>query len=210
MAHLLCGLFWGKPHLSTANPRRRKRGACTLPPARVRLPRPATRSLARAVLIAGGPIDASRSRRVASPGAAHDAFASLCGICARANPLKRSCGLQLAHIRLVVAQAFPRPGIVFLSRIRGPGLHIPALKYTVIVLDDLRLLLHVEVAQRNRGIEVIKIGVVVVPPNMIVLQPEIDASQGVVAAMARLPDLHHFMNEHRGLPGDLTTVIPAP
>jgi hypothetical protein len=90
-------------------------------------------------------------------------------------------------------------------------LGLEALRHAVIVLDDLRLLLHIEIAERTRGIEVVIIGVVIVPGDMILPDPEIEASQGIVAAMARLPDMHHFMNEHGGDGIVLfATVVPTP
>src|SRR5260370_41877223 len=45
---------------------------------------------------------------------------------------------------------------------------------------------------------------------MIVLAPEIEASQDVVATVARLPDVHHFMYEHSGVRGQCLAVVPAP
>src|SRR5260370_29052985 len=49
---------------------------------------------------------------------------------------------QLRHIGRVIAQTFPRPDIFFLRR--------QALGHAVIILDDLRLLLHVEIAEQSR------------------------------------------------------------
>src|SRR5712671_5582042 len=45
---------------------------------------------------------------------------------------------------------------------------------------------------------------------MVVLDPEIDASQDVVPAVARLPDVHHLMYEHGGVVGGRGAVVPAP
>ena len=135
---------------------------------------------------------------------AHYAIASLLAVFPRADPLERSRRFELVHIRLVVAETFPRPDIVaWLGR--------EPLRHAVIILDDLGLLLHIEIAERTRGIEVVIIGAVIVPGDMIVPDPEIEASQEIVAAVARLLDMHHFMDEHSG-DGIVVdeTVVPAP
>jgi hypothetical protein len=86
----------------------------------------------------------ARSGRVPSPrSTGYPVSSFVSGLPWPTRRRKWSRCFQLIHVRLIVAQIFPRPNIM--SRLRRE-----ALQHAVIILDDLRLLLHIEIAQRTR------------------------------------------------------------